>query len=101
MVQFDKELVREAKAIVALAVRVGPIDELHRGMACPACSGEEGYSRITHAEMKKIMKAAVSKVFKMLWLRDHEPESYQREIRRGEFFTTSWDDPELDGPLKP
>jgi len=31
-------------------------------MSCPTCSGEDGYSRITDAEMKEVMKNAVSKV---------------------------------------
>jgi hypothetical protein len=95
MVTFDKELVREAKAIVALALRTGPLEDLHRGVPCPTCLGEYGYSRITNAEMKKIMKAAVSQVFRLLWLRDHDSEGYQREVRRGEFYTSSWDDPDM------
>jgi hypothetical protein len=94
MVEFDAELVREAKAIVAMALRNGPIEDLHAGMACPTCSGEEGYSRITDAEMKTIVKNAVSQVFRLLWLRDKEPEAYQQEIRKGDFYTQRWDDPE-------
>lgn len=97
MVEFDNELVREAKAIVALAFRNGPIEDVHAGMICPTCSGDEGYSHITDPEMKKIMKAAVSQVFRMLWLRDHDPEGYQREIRRGSYFTDRWDDPDVAG----
>jgi hypothetical protein len=94
MVEFDAELVREAKAIVALAFRNGPIEDLHAGMDCPRCSGEEGYSRITDAEMKTIMKKAVSQVFRLLWLRDNQPEEYQRQIRSGSAYTERWDDPE-------
>lgn len=83
MVEFDKELIREARAIVALAVRNGPLQDVHAGVTCPTCSGEEGYSRITDAEMQKIIKVAVSQVFRLLWLRDNDPEGYQREIRKG------------------
>lgn len=94
MVEFDAELVREAKAIVALAFRNGPIEDLHAGMACPTCSGEEGYSHITDAEMKTVMKNAVSQVFRLLWLRDNQPEEFQRQISFGNSYTGRWDDPE-------
>ncbi|MEK6909183.1 MAG: hypothetical protein AABX23_03985 [Nanoarchaeota archaeon] len=92
MVEFDKELVREAKAIVALAFRNGPIKDLQAGMTCPTCANEEGYSRVTDANMKKIMKNAVSQVFRLLWMRDHDPEGYQREIRRGDSNSGHGDD---------
>jgi hypothetical protein len=32
---------REAKAIVALAFRNGPIEDVHAGKACPTCFGNE------------------------------------------------------------
>ena len=95
MVEFDKELVREAKAIVALAFRTGPIEDLHVGIPCPACSDDEGFSRITDTEMKRIMKFAVSQVFRLLWLRDNDSAGFQREIRRGGFYTDRWDDPDV------
>jgi hypothetical protein len=43
-------LVRKAKAIVAIAFRKGPIEDLHAGRSCPICNGKRGYSRITDAE---------------------------------------------------
>lgn len=95
MVTFDKELIREAKAIVALAFRNGPIEDIHAGVPCPTCSGEAGFSRITDAEMKMIMKNAVSKVFRLLWQRDHDPEAFQRQISNCEVYTSRWDDPDL------
>jgi hypothetical protein len=54
----NRDLVREAKAIVVLAFRNGPIEDLHAGKPCPACEGKAGYSRISDAEMKVIMKNA-------------------------------------------
>jgi len=36
---LELELAREVKALVALAFRNGPIEELHAGSPCPACSG--------------------------------------------------------------
>ena len=46
------QVAREAKAIVALAFRNGPIENIHAGRPCPTCSGQAGYSRISDAEMK-------------------------------------------------
>src|SRR5689334_17466824 len=36
----QRELVREAKAIVALAFRNGPIEDVHSGKDCPTCHGK-------------------------------------------------------------
>lgn len=55
-------MAREAKAIVALAFRNGPIEHVHAGRTCPTSTGHEGYSRITDDEMKAIMKNAVDRV---------------------------------------
>jgi hypothetical protein len=59
---IDFDLAREAKAIVALAFRNGPIEELHAGRDCPACAGQPDYPRITNSEVKAIMKNAVDHV---------------------------------------
>ena len=59
----QRDLVREAKAIVALAFRNGPIEDLHAGKPCTACEGKAGYSRISDAEMKVIMKNAVNRIY--------------------------------------
>ena len=53
---LDHQLAREAKAIVSLAFRNGPIEDVHAGKPCPACNGKSDYSRITDSEMKLIMK---------------------------------------------
>ena len=37
---LDPDLAVEAKALVALAFRNGPIEDLHAGRPCPACSGK-------------------------------------------------------------
>jgi hypothetical protein len=41
---LDPELAAEAKSIVALAFRNGPIEDIHAGKNCPACSGKSEYS---------------------------------------------------------
>jgi hypothetical protein len=89
-----QDLAREAKAIVALAFRNGPIEDLHAGKPCQACDGKPGYSRISDAEMKIIMKNAVNHVYALLSLKATDPEGYAREMALGERYTAGWDDPE-------
>ena len=96
--QFDRQqLAREAKVIVALAFRNGPIEDLHAGKACPSCTGQPGYSRISDEEMKRIMKNAVDHVYALLCLKNENPEKYDSEIRFGEKYTTNWDQPQVPG----
>ncbi len=88
-----QQLAREAKAIVALSFRNGPIEAIHAGKDCPTCTGCDGFSRITNAEMKMIMKNAVDRVYALLLLKAQDPEEYEREIRLGDRYTASWDEP--------
>jgi hypothetical protein len=90
----QSDLVREAKAIVVLAFRNGPIEDVHAGKTCPACSGKTGYSRISDDEMKLIMKNAVNRVYWLLRLKVDDPDTYARQIAHGERSTLNWDDPE-------
>ena len=92
MVTFDKDLVEEAKRIVSRAVLEGPLKDLTRGVPCPACSGDDGFARLTDEEVQRIGKHAVSRLFRLLWLRDNDPEGYQREVRRSSAQTERWDD---------
>jgi len=88
-----RELAREAKAIVALAFRNGPIESLHAGKPCPTCTGQSGYSRITDLEMASIMSNAVEHVYALLLLKQENPEKYGSEIQFGERYTTNWHEP--------
>jgi hypothetical protein len=45
--------------------------------------GQAGYSRITDAEMKLIMKNAVDHVYALLLLKIEKPEEYESRIRLG------------------
>ena len=93
---FDRrQLAREAKAIVALAFRNGPIEDIHAGRPCPTCTGQAGYSRITDAEMKLIMKNAVDHVYALLLLKIERPDEYESRIRLGERYTAKWDEPRM------
>lgn len=91
---MDTELANEAKALVALAFRNGPIEDVHAGKECPTCAGKEGYSHITQGEMKQIMKRAVDKLYALLWIRVHSPEVYEAVVKMGTRYTLGWDLPE-------
>jgi hypothetical protein len=97
---LDPDLAMEAKALVALAFRNGPIEGLHAGAPCPACSGKAEVSHISDDEMKSIMKSAIDTVYRLLWKRDHDPREYKESLALGRRFTIHWDDPELKGPVK-
>lgn len=89
------EIAREAKAIVALAFRNGPIEDLHAGRLCPTCTGQDGFSRITDDEMKLIMKHAVDHVYHLLLLREENPVEYESKISLGARYTAKWDEPQI------
>ena len=85
--------ITEAKAIVAMAFRNGPIEDVHAGKTCPTCSGDPEYSRITDPEMKVIMKKAVDRVYTMLRLKQDEPERFDDLVQFASRYTSNWDDP--------
>jgi hypothetical protein len=92
------QIAREAKAIVALAFRNGPIEDVHAGKLCPTCAGNSGYSHITQQEMKRIMQNAVDQVYRLLALKENDPEKYEAMIELGSKYTTAWDDPAEPAP---
>ena len=98
--KLDPELAAEAKAMVALAFRNGPIEDLHAGRPCAVCSGDREISHITDDEMKAIMKAAVNTIYRFLWLRNSDPAAYNEKLALGRRFTLHWDDPELKEPMR-
>ncbi len=67
---FDPDLAAEAKALVALAFRNGPIETLHAGKSCPVCSGKADVSHLSDDEMKAVMKSAVDTLYRLLWQHD-------------------------------
>jgi len=87
---FDEEIERlypggfdrrdEANALVVLAVRHGPIKNLHAGKYSPLLE-DESLSRLTDADIKAIMVYASRMVTFMLWLRDTAPEVYRRWVQ--------------------
>jgi hypothetical protein len=97
---LDPELASEAKALVALAFRNGPIEDLHAGRPCSACSGKTEISHISDEEMKRLMKSAVSALYRLLWQRKYDPAQYSENLALGRRYTLHWDDPELKKPLR-
>jgi hypothetical protein len=91
---IDLQLADEAKAIVALAFRNGPIEDVHAGKECPMCARQSEYSHITQNEMKRIMKRAVDKLYALLWIRTHCPQAYPAILEAGSRYTLRWDLPE-------
>lgn len=88
-------MAREAKALVAMAFRNGPIENVHAGKTCPTCHGKQEYSHITQAEMRKIMKAAVDRLYTCLVLKHRDQRAYEALLSLGECYTTAWDEPVL------
>lgn len=78
---LDPDLAAEAKSLVALAFRNGPIEALHTGKPCPVGSGKAEVSHLYDDEMKAVMKAAVDTLYRLLWQRDYDPAAYQGSAR--------------------
>ncbi len=90
-----RNLAREARAIVLLAFRNGPIETIHAGSKrCPACAGNPEYSHISNEEMKQIMKNAVDQVYEILRERERDPEKYEQTLQFADEYTNNWDEPE-------
>jgi hypothetical protein len=95
---LDHTLAVEAKAMVALAFRNGPIEAVHAGTPCPVCCGNPAVSHISDLEMKTIMKSAVDTLYRLLWQRENDSKHYLENLALAERYTGRWDDPEIKGP---
>jgi hypothetical protein len=98
---IDKDIAREAKSLVVLAFRNGPIEDLHAGETCEACKNKPGYSKISDPEIKKLMKRAVDQMYRLLMLKRNMPEHYEYELFRGSRYARLWDEPEKIPPVVP
>ena len=78
-----EQLKREAKALYVVAVRNGPIENIHSD------------GRISDKEMKEINKNAVNHLYRLLCLKETNAEEYERYMKYGEGYTQNWDDPEM------
>src|SRR5207245_994588 len=66
----------EANALIAIAVRNGPIENLHAGKRSSLLE-DPSLSRITDDEMKMLMICATEVLAGMLRFREQEPELYR------------------------
>lgn len=99
-ITLDPEIASEAQALVALAFRNGPIENLHCGRPCSECAGNPDISHISDEEMESLMKWAVNALYRLLWLREYDPRSYHEQLALGRRYTLRWDDPELKKPAR-
>jgi hypothetical protein len=75
---FDRR--DEANAIIAMAVRNGPLENLHAGETSPLLE-DDALSRLTDAEIKAVMIYATRMVAMMLLMRDETPDIYRRHVQ--------------------
>jgi hypothetical protein len=45
------------------------------------------------------MKSAVNTLYRLLWLREYDPGSYDEQLAFGRRYTLHWDDPEIKKPV--
>jgi len=76
-----KVLAEEAQAIVAMAIRNGPLESLP--------------SKISQGEMNGVVRTAANRVFSLPWFKEKNPQRYAQLLEAVKAFTSSWDEPEL------
>jgi hypothetical protein len=69
----------EANALTCCAFRNGYLEQLHAGNHSELLE-KPGISRITEAEMKKLMIEASAKLAELLALKENDPAEYWRQI---------------------
>jgi len=69
----------EANALTCCAFRNGYLEELHAGKHSELLE-KPGISRITDAEMKKLMITASAKLAELLTMKENDPIEYWRQI---------------------
>lgn len=86
----------EAKALVVMAFRNGPIENIHSGQkSCPMCRSNPDLSRISDPEMKEMMKFAVDRTATLLMLREIDREQYEKLVVSALAYVERWDEPNL------
>jgi hypothetical protein len=99
--EFDRRLVEaypggfndrdEANALIAMAVRNGPLETLHAGKHSPLLE-DPTLSRISDQEMKVLMLNATRALAALLKFRSMEPELYRRWLQTyGSAFCSRWE----------
>jgi hypothetical protein len=81
----------EANAIVAWALRNGPLEDLHAGKHSELLE-DDSLSRITDSEMKELMLSACERVETLLRLKENDPNKYDTMIKGYNImFCGQWD----------
>ena len=81
----------EANALTCCAFRNGYIEELHAGKHSELLEKPE-LSRITDAEMKKLMIGASTKLAELLTIKEADPDKYWRLIEHfNEAYCRRWE----------
>lgn len=80
----------EANALTVLAFRNGFIEDLHAGRHDTALD-DPTVSRITDAEMKRLMVEASERLAKLLHLKDTDPGEYRKQIDFARQYCGHWD----------
>lgn len=85
----------EANAITCYAFRNGFIENLHAGEPLDKLEDSK-WSRITDAEMKKLMIEASERIARLLTLKEKNPEEYWRIIAwQNRAYTKRWNKSEV------
>ena len=81
----------EANALTCCAFRNGYIEELHAGKHSELLENPE-LSRITDAEMKKLMIGASSKLAELLEMKTTNPDKYWKLVKHfNEAYCRNWE----------
>jgi hypothetical protein len=110
MKKTDKALAAVlAKAITAMCVRNGYLEDLHSGVTPSSKAGDYSdvkvvtpygeipwpeVSRISDEEMKRLMKGIVNQIYSFL-CRQEDPTFLDAFVRMGSRYAAHWDEPEL------
>ena len=115
--EFDETMNKQAKAVALLAVRNTLLEDLHAGIVPVSKAGDysdvkvvtpEGeipwneVSRLNDAEMKKLMKQVVNRLYTCLHAMhsaSRDEEAFEHLIQTGLRQTGDWDDAEVDKVL--
>jgi len=117
MKEMDKSIAAVlAKAITAICVRNGFLEDLHSGTTPSSKTGDysdvkvvtpygeipwKNVSRISDEEMKRLMKGIVDQIYTFL-CRQEDPVFVEAFIRMGSMYAAQWDEPKLaEDPVIP
>jgi hypothetical protein len=111
---IDTELAAEAKALVLLAFRNGPLENIHAGTVPSSEAGDFSdvmvqspygeipwtkLGRICDEEIKHLMQFAVNKIYTLLCMREYRRETFDALVETtNRLYTRRWDEPRLIEP---